>query len=94
MVVRGSNNSVAFLWHGFTFKTSIRLCVYTHSSGCVTHTRAVYMFECTKFSVPAYFFVCSFTFVFTCSFGRESDVRSEQALRSGFVASECGNTYS
>ena len=33
-----------------------------------------------------YIFVRSF--VFTCSFGRESDVRSEQALRSGSVALE------
>ena len=40
-----------------------------------------YMYE----SVPVYIFVRSF--VFTCSFGRESDVRSEQALQSGSVAS-------
>ena len=47
----------------------------------------------TKFStrvlnlVPVYFFICSF--VFTCSFGRKSNVRSEQALRSEYVALEC-----
>ena len=39
-----------------------------------------------------YFFVRSF--VFTCSFGRESDVRSEQALRNGYVALECMHMYS
>jgi hypothetical protein len=34
--------------------------------------------------MPVYIFVCSF--VFTCSSGRESDVRTKQALRSGSVA--------
>ena len=43
-------------------------------------------------AVPVYIFVRSF--VFTCSFGRENDVRSEQALRNGSVALECMHMYS
>ena len=42
--------------------------------------------------IPVYVFVRSF--VFTCSFGRENDVRSEQALRNGSVALECMHMYS
>ena len=42
--------------------------------------------------VPVYVFVRSF--VFTCSFGRENDVRSEQALQNGSVALECMHMYS
>ena len=42
--------------------------------------------------LPVYVFVRSF--VFTCSFGRENDVRSEQALRNGSVALECMHMYS
>jgi hypothetical protein len=43
-------------------------------------------------ALPVYVFVRSF--VFTCSFGRENDVRSEQALRNGSVALECMHMYS
>ena len=46
----------------------------------------------TSRSLPVYIFVRSF--VFTCSFGRENDVRSEQALRNGSVALECMHMYS
>ena len=43
-----------------------------------------------EYSVPVYVFICSF--VFRCSFGRKSNDRFEQALRSEFVALECVHT--
>ena len=49
----------------------------------------------TKFSyafVPVNIYACSF--LFHARFGRKSNVRSEQALRSGYVALEYVHTYS